>query len=537
MTIQKECEKLKDKVINTQNQSCCSSSSITTYSCEQESLPEFINSNIDCCKMQQLLREIKECCSKEPSDKTNELLEQLKTIICSLTKEIEIHSSSLKYNLENFKCRAKKLNGEQEISKNKDTEFCRTKIDLSLLVDQPTQIIKHNHLLSCNTDEVSKDLSSREKAYNELLNESEELKEEFHNVNMRIDENKCVKRELSEKCKIIEAGILIKQELETKLSNLENKLGKLEKINNSCNKKCNDLIIQNTNLENDLKDEKKCSSKKAIYIDDLSKQIHNLEKIIKGIEDHKILYTEEISKHKNDKSVAEVKLNEFNSIINTQKNELVNIRSKLAHAEESLKTKNDCQIQKIQQIEQESKKFEKEAQFYKVQCDFLKNKCLLSDKDLSESRNIIKSLEIKINEIMIERNMIFDDLSKECNYLKRESSKFLENINELNESIICVNREKNYLRNDLATCNEKLLIANDEISNFYLETKCLNAKLEKVTDKLIYIERELEDTKFKLNQETYLKDKINEKYCSIKYECTCHQEKCQTADNHRLLVS
>jgi len=462
MTIQKECEKLKDKVINTQNQSCCLSSSITKYSFEQESLPEFINKNIDSCKIQQLLCEIEECCSKEPSDKTNELMEQLKTLICSLTKEIE--SSSLKYNQENFKC----------------------------CVEKP---------------------------------------------NIVLDENQRIKRELSEKCQIIEAGIIIKQELETKLSNLEIKFGKLEKLNNSCNKKCNDLIIQNTNLENDLKDEKKCSSKKAIYIDDLSKQINILETIIKGIEDHKILYTEEISKLKNDKSVSELKLNELNSIINTQKKELVINRSKLAHAEESLKNKNDCQIQQIQQLEQDKKQFEKETQFYKDQYDLFKNKCLLSDKDLSESRNTIKSLEIKINEIMIERNMIFDDLSKECNYLKSENSNFLENINELNKSIICINRERNYLLNDLATCNEKLLIANDEISNFYFETKSLNTKLEKVTDKLTCIERELEETKLKLNQETYLKEKINEKYCSIKYECTCLQEKCQTADNHRLLVS
>jgi len=514
-----ECQKLKDGVINAQGQSCCSNSVITNHACEKESQPECTNTNIGSCKIQQLLRVIEECCcSLEPSDPTNKLLEQTKSTICSLA------------------C-TEKLNAEQEIYKNKDSELCRMKIDVSLLADQLTQIIKHYHCLSCNIDEVSKDLLTRIIAYNTLLKKSEELKEELNNVkfclNVRIDENKCIKRELREKYQVIEAGIIIKQELEFKLSNLENKLEKLENLNDCWNKKCNDLIIQNIKVENDLKNEKNYNSKKAIYIDDLSKQIHDLKTIIKGIEGHKMLYTEEISKLNNDKCTAELKLKEFNSIIITQKNELVITRSELAYAEECLKNKDDCQIQKIQQLEHDSNNFEKEVQFYKVQHDFLTNKCLLSDKDLTESRKIIKSLEFEINKMMREHNMILDELSKECDNLKIENCTFLENINKLNESIICANKKENHVRNDLTTCNEKLLIANDEIRNCYLEIKCIKTKLENATDKLTCIERELEETKLKLNKETCLKEKINEKYCSIKYECTCSLEKCQTADNNR----
>ncbi|XP_060856534.1 coiled-coil domain-containing protein 18-like [Metopolophium dirhodum] len=539
MTRKTECQKLNDGVINAHGQSCCSNYVITNHACEKESLPECTNTNIGSCKIQQLLRVIEECCcSQEPSDPTNKLLEQTKSTICSLAEEIEIHSLALKHNQENLKCCTEKLNVEQEMYKNKDSELCRMKIDVSLLADQLTQIIKHYHYLSCNIDEVSKDLLTRIIAYNTLLKKSEELKEELNNVkfclNIRIDENKCIKRELREKYQVIEAGIIIKQELEFKLSNLENKLEKLENLNNCWNKKCNDLIIQNIKVENDLKNEKNYNSKKAIYIDDLSKQIHDLKTIIKGIEDHKMLYTEEISKLKNQKCTAELKLKELNSIIIIQKNELVITRSELAYAEECLKNKNDCQIQKIQQLEHDSKNFEKEVQFYKVQHDFLTNKCLLSDKDLTETREIIKSLEFKINKMMREHNTILDELSKECDNLKIENCKFLENINELNESIIYANKKENHVRNDLATRNEKLLIANDEIKNCYLEMKCIKTKLENATDKLTCIERELEETKLKLNKETCLKEKINEKYCSIKYECTCPLEKCQTADNNRL---
>eukprot|EP00102_Acyrthosiphon_pisum_P018106 XP_008189746.1 PREDICTED: cytadherence high molecular weight protein 2-like isoform X2 [Acyrthosiphon pisum] len=539
MTRKTECQKPKDRVINTQGLSCCPNSVNTNYACEKESLPEYTNTNICSCKIQQLLREIEECCcSQEPSDPTNKLLEQSKSTICSLAKEIEIQSLALKHNQENLKCCTEKLNVEQEISKNKDSELYRMKIDVSLLGDQLTQIIKHNHCLSCNIDEVSEDLLTRIMAYNTLLTKSEELKEELNNVkyclNVRIDENKCIKRELMEKYQVIEAGVIIKQELEFKLSNLKNKLEKLEILNNCCNKKLNDLIIQNMKVENDLKNEKNYNSQKAIYIDDLSKQIYDLETIIKGIQDHKMLYAEEISKLKNDKCTSELKLKKLNSIIITQKNELVITRSELAYAEECLKNKNDCQIQKIQQLEHDSKSFEKEVQFYKVQHDFLTNKCLLSDKDLTESRKIIKSLEFKINEITREHNIVIDELSKECDNLKIENCKFLENINELNESVIFANKKENHVQNDLATCNEKLSIANDEISNCYLEIKCINTKLENATDKLTCIERELEETKLKLNNETCLKEKINEKYCSIMYECTCPLEKCQTADNNRL---
>jgi len=539
MTRKTEWQKLKDGVINTQGQSCCSNSVITNYACEKESLPECTNTNIGSCKIKQLLREIEECCcSQEPSNPTNILLEQSKSTICSLVKEIEIHSLALKHNQEKLKFCTEKLNVEQEISKNKDSELCRIKIDLSLLGDQLTQIIKHNHCLSRNIDEVSEDLLTRIMAYNTLLKKSEELQEELNNVkfclNVRIEENKCIKSELREKYQVIEAGIIIKQELEFKLSNLEKKLGKLENLNNCCNKKCNDLTLQNIKVENDLKNEKHYNCKKAIYIDDLSKQIHDLETIIKSIEGHKMLYTEEISKLKNDKCTAELKLKESNNIIITQKNELVITRSELAYAKESLKNKDDCQIQKIQQLEHDTKNFEKEVQFYKVQHDFLTNKCLLSDKDVTESRKIIKSLEFKINTIMREHNMILDELSKECDNLKIENCTFLENINELNESVICANKRENHVRNDLATCNEKLSIANDEISNCYLEIKCINTKLENATDKLTCIERELEDTKLKLSKEKCLKETINEKYCSIKYECTCPLEKCQTAENNRL---
>lgn len=543
MSSENECQELKDRlIINTQGESCCSNSVNTNYACEKEPLSERANKNIGSCKIQQLLGEIEEyCCLKEPSDPTNKLLEQSKITICSLAKEIEIHSFALKHNQKDLKCCTEKLNVEQEISKNKDSELCRMKIDLSLLADQLTQIIKHNHFLSCNIDEVSEDLLNRIDAYNALLKKLEELKEELNNVkfclDISIDENKCIKRELSEKIQIIEAGNIIKQELEFKLNNLENKLGKLEKLNNSCDKKCNDLIIQNIKIENDLKTEKNDNSKKAIYIDDLSNQIHNLETIIKSIEGHKMLYTEEISKLKNDKCTAELKLKEFNNIITTQQNELLITRSELAYVKECLKNKNDCQIQKIQQLEHISKNFEKEVIFYKLQHDILTNKCLSSDKDLTESRTIIKSLEFKINTITREHNTILDELSKQFDNLKIDNCKFLENINELNESIICVNKKENQARNDLATCNEKLSIANDEISNFNLEIKCINTKLENTTDKLTSIERELEETKLKLNSETCLKEKINEKYCSMKYECTCPQEKSQIADNNRLLFS
>lgn len=515
---------------------------ITKYPCENELLPECKNKNIDSCEIQQLLREIEECCcSKEPCDPTNKLLERSKTTICCLTKEIEIHSLASKHNQENLICCSERLKKEQELFKNKESELCSMKIDLSLLAEQLEQINKHNNFLSCNIDEVSEDLLLKTMAYNDLLKKSDEMKEELNNVkfclNMRIDENKCIKRKLSEKYQIIEAGIIIKQELEFKLTNLENKLGKLEKLNYSCNKKCNDLIIQNCYLENDLKNEKNYNCKKAIYIDDLSKQIYNLETVIKGIEGHKMLYTEEISKLKNEKCEAEQKINELNSTIKTQKSELVITRSELADAEKYLKNKIDCQIQKIQQLEHDCENFEKEVQFHKIQNEVLTNKCLLSDKDLSESQKIIKILEIKINAISKERDMICDDLSKECDNLRNEKCKLSENINELNEKIICVNNKECQARNELATCNEKLSIANDEISNLHLEIKCINTKLEKATDKLTCIEHELEETKLKLRKETYLKEKINEKYCSIKYECTCPQEKCQIADHNRLLVS
>jgi len=488
-----------------------------------------------------LFCEIEEFCSKEPCNPNNKLLKQSSINIYSLIEEIEIYSSALKYNQKKFECCFKTLNEEREISKNKDSELCRMKTDLSILADKLKEIIKHNNFLSCNIDKVSKDLLSKIIEYKELLKKSDELKEQLNNVeyclNLRIDESKCIKRELSEKCQIIEAGIIIKQEMEFKLRNLEKKLGESKKLNNICNNKCNDLILLNLNLENNLQNEKNYNCKKAIYIDDLCKKIYNLETIIKGIEDHKVLYTEEISILKTDKYEAELKLKEFNSMINTQKNKLAITISELAYTKESLKNKNDCQIQKIQQLEHNIENYEKEMQCYKVQHDILTNQCMLSNKDLLESQKIIKMLETKINEIEREYKMTLHSLTQECDQLKSENCKFLEKINELNESIICVNKAENHVRKDLAACNEKLLIANDEISHFDLEVKCINTKLETTTEKLTRTERELEEIKLKLNNETHLKDKINEKYCSIMYDYSCPQEKCLIVDNNRLLVS
>ncbi|XP_026819023.1 putative leucine-rich repeat-containing protein DDB_G0290503 [Rhopalosiphum maidis] len=518
--------------------SYCSNSCIAKCSYENKPLPDCINKNNISCKAQQLLCEIEEFCSKEPCNPNNKLLKQSRITICSLIEEMEIHSSALKYNQEKFECCFKSLNEERKMSKNKDSELCRMKTDLSILADKLKEIIKHNNFLSCNIDKVSKDLLSKIIEYKELLKKSDELKEQLNNVeyclNLRIDESKCIKKELSKKCQIIEAGIIIKQEMEFKLSNLEKKLEKSKKLNNICNNKCNDLILLNLNLENNLQNEKNYNCKKAIYIDDLCKKIYDLETIIKGIEDHKLLYTEEISKLKTEKYEAELKLKEFNSMINTQKNKLAITISELAYTKESLKNKNDCQIQKIQQLEHNIKNYEKDIECYKVQHDILTNQCMMSNKDLSESQMIIKMLETKINEIDREYKMTLHDLTQECDHLKSENCKFLEKINELNENIICVNKEENHVRKDLAACNEKLLIANDEISHFDLEIKCINTKLEITTEKLTCTERELEEIKLKLNNETHLKDKINEKYCSIMYDYSCPQEKCLNVDNNRL---
>ncbi|CAH1732409.1 unnamed protein product [Aphis gossypii] len=442
-----------------------------------------------------------------------------------------------KHNQKKFECCFEKLNKEREMSDNKDSELFRIKRDLSILSEKLNEISNHNNFLNCNLEKVSKDLLSKTMEYNELLKKTEELKEELNNVkyclNLRIDENQCIKKDINEKNQIMEAGILIKQELEFKICNLKKKLKESEKLNNKGDNKCNDLIILNLKLENDLQKEKNDSCKKTIYIDDLSKKIHNLETIIKGIEGQKLLYTEEISKLKNDKCEAELKVNELNSIVKTQKNKLAIIESELECTKESLKNKNDCQIQKIQQLEHNIENFKKEVKYYKDQHDILTNQCITSNKDLSESQKIINMLETKINEIVREQKVTLDELTQECDKLKNENCKFVEKINVLNETIICVNNEENQVRKDLAVCNEKLLIANDEISHFDLEIKCMNMKLKITTDKLTYTERELEEMKCKLNNETILKDKINEKYCSLKYDYSCPQEKCQTADNNR----
>jgi len=446
-----------------------------------------------------------------------------------------------KKNQKKFECCFEKLNKEREMSDNKDSELCRIKRDLSHLSEKLNEISNHNYFLSCNLEKVSKDLLSKTMEYNELLKKSEELKEELNNVkyclNLRIDENKCIKRDINEKNQIMEVGILIKQELEFKICNLKKKLKESEKLNNRGDNKCNDLVILNLKLENDLQKEKNDSCKKTIYIDDLSKKIHNLETIIKGIEGQKLLYTEEISKLKNDKCEAELKINELNSMVKTQKNKLAIIESELECTKESLKNKNDCQIQKIQQLEHNIENFKKEVKYYKDQNDILTNQCITSNKDLSESQKIIDMLETKINEIVREHKVTLDELTQEYDKLKNENCKYVEKINVLNETIICVNNEENQVRKDLAVCNEKLLIANDEINHLDLEIKCMNMKLKITTDKLTCTERELEEIKFKLNNETILKDKINEKYCSLKYDYSCPQEKCQTADNNRLLVS
>lgn len=446
-----------------------------------------------------------------------------------------------KKNQKKSECCFEKLNKEPEMPDDKDSELFRMKKDLSILSEKLNEISNHNNFLSCNLEKVTKDLLSKTMEYNELLKKSEELKEEFNNVkyclNLRIDENKCIKREINEKNQIMEAGILIKQELEFKICNLKKKLKESEKLNNRGDNKCNDLVILNLKLENDLQKEKNDNCKKAIYIDDLSKKIYNLETIIKGIEGQKLLYTEEISKLKNDKCEAELKLNKLNNMVKTQKNKLTITESELECTKESLKNKNDCQIQKIQQLEHNIENFKEKVQYYKDQHDILTNQCITNNKNLSESQKMIDMLETKINEIVREHKVTLDGLTHECDKLKSENCNFLEKINVLNETIICVNNEENQVRKDLAVCNEKLLIAYDEISHFDLEIKCMNIKLKITTDKLICTERELEEIKWKLNNETILKDKTNEKYCSLKYDYSCPQERYQTTDNNRLLIS
>lgn len=533
MVNDEECTKLTDGDINTYENSCCSNAVNVKCSCDKNFLLECVNEMIGSGDTQQLLREIEECCcSKHPNDPTKILLEQSRTTILYLIKEIEIHNSSLKYYIENFECCSQNLYNEQVISKNKDCDLFRKKIDLTFLANSCKQSIKQNQLLNCSFDEVSQNLLSKIMENNGLSMKLEELKEELKNMNYclntRIDENKGIQRELIEKCQIIEAGVIIKQELEFKLRCLEKRLDESEKLNHICNYKCNDLTTQNIKLEKDLKNEKNSNSKKANHINDLCKQIHNLETIIKGIEGHKILYTEELSNLRVENCATKLKFNELINMFDKTQNELAIIKCDMVCVEESLKNKNnenDCLIQKIQQLEHENEIFEKEVQFYKSEHDLLTNKFLLSEQDLSKSRKCIQLLETKINEMMKEHEQITMkncELSEECDKLKCGNYKLTEKMNELNELLINVKEKENRAQKDLATSNEKLIIANDEISNFDLEIKCLNTKLEKTTKKLTCIERELEDNKMKLNQEKF---------------CRCLQEKCRTAENNRLLIS
>ncbi|CAI6366734.1 unnamed protein product [Macrosiphum euphorbiae] len=479
------------------------------------------------------------------------LLKQSKSNICNLIEENDISINELTQCQSDLACYVNKLNQEIDRSKKKDYEICSMHSDNTILAEELTKISKEKTNLENRLQQVTEELCSKTKDHVELVNKSEEQKDELKSnescSNIQICNDECISIEVCEKKKTLKHNITIIDGLEYSLCDMKDQLIETEKLKIICQNKCKHLSIQNEELNNKLEIENYNNIKNCHKIEDLCKRIIQFEAVTKGLEMQNKTHIVEIDELKEAKCVAEKKFNEIIEdlycTIQELRNELVTAKLDTENTEKCLKNINEeskkCFEHKICLLKIDIENLETELDFYKCKYDSLMTKHLLNEKELSKFNELVQLLQTREFELNKENEENKEHVSKLCinvdvikyqleetiqknneltchnDSLKAENEVQCQNIDELNNILICVRKNESCVRKDLIVHKEKLTKADEEIAYLNSEMSYLKCEFHKTCAKLTCTEQKLQNTECKLNEEIYLKEEITEKYCNM----------------------
>jgi len=454
--------------------------------------------------------------SNDTCDPYRPLIEKSRITICNLIEDNNAQTASLK----KYEDMASRLKVKISTMTN----------EISLIVNALIELNNDKETLESKCDSMSHKLYAKIEEENKLSIELKSSKEEIVNMryalNVRIEEKSQMVRELSAKNQIIEEKVQIKEELEKKLITVVNKLQETEMSKNVCSTKLADLEAQNEIITSKLEEIQKDNNEKNTCIDNLKKQILDMDTIIQASNINRKNYEEEIVRLKEECSTVECKsddaVEKLNKIIETLHNELKTTKMELTVTLEGSLKKDEERESLI--VMKRSLEQDKENLMYQL-------------KDLeSQNNSLMKTKlngEIELNRLKNEINSFKEELTKVTaeNY---EQNKIMQNVKNLEvqqctiEKLQVTNRELEGKLQILERKNYDLKLANDQIENYDLEINAVNKKWIETCEVLKCTEQKLKDAELKINEETCRNAQINEEYCKLKNKCNCGGQMNQT---------
>ena len=254
------------------------------------------------------------------------------------------------------------------------------------------------------------------------------------------------------------------------------------------------FIIENENLQKEIEELKKLNTElnsKNEKLDEENQKIKE-ENVTKQELINKL--KEELQKHLN-KSTKKLS-NFFSSLLESDSPQNIDLEEK---------DKNNL---KIESLEQENFKLNKDLAEMKTKLDFTNNKLNESINDYNilkeNSKKNIEEIEIKykkqIDEIISEKNNNEKNLKQK---LEESDKKLVEYLNTLREKEIIIksiesikgDRDK-----DIITMKEKVRIAEETLNNNNEQMKIIQNKNKLMSDEIIQNKKDIEDLKIQIQQ-------------------------------------
>ena len=234
--------------------------------------------------------------------------------------------------------------------------------------------------------------------------------------------------------------------LKNEKSKLENDLIDLMNINKSM-KDMNEKLMQEIALQKKEIQVPKIEIDKVNKIDELLNENINITE--KYNTQNELIHKLKIELMQKDNEITELK-----NMIGNQKNSIASLKEEI-YIDSYNKAKSECE-QKISEISVNLQKTERE-------CNDLKNKSNIYEKNLNEKDILINDLEIKYSNIKNKYDLLGNEYENYSNKINEEVNRLNVKINELNEQIT----EKNLLLEKISGENKNLIQKNEELNFDY----------------------------------------------------------------------
>ena len=254
------------------------------------------------------------------------------------------------------------------------------------------------------------------------------------------------------------------------------------------------IIIENENLQKEIEELKKLNTElntKNTKLDEENQKIKE-ENVTKQELINKL--KEELQKY-HDKSSKKLS-NFFSSLLESDSQQNIDLEEK---------DKNNL---KIESLEQENFKLNKDLTELKTKLDFVNNKLTESIKDYNtlkeNSQKNLEEIELKykkqIDEIINEKNNIEKNLKQKLEENDKKLIEYLNSIRDKEIVIKSIESLKGDRDKDILTMKEKVRIAEETLNNNNEQMKLIQNKNKLMNDEIIQNKKDIEDLQIQIQQ-------------------------------------